>query len=265
MAGAARTPSSRAPRRGRPRAGPGSGGHRPASTPAARARPRRRPPLRGRCRGPAARPGSPSFDAMAESTTSPLTGTCLAAARGSRSTSSATPSETATSTPTVRPFRSSASPMANARRTPSTTAALRWSAVRIDARTETWTTTRAVSGARTGSGAPVTAGDRPGQPGRQPRLGDRADLGRRRRRPRDGVGQPPPPSPDTTAEPTGESCRHDRRYRRSPSTALTTHVHTLGRRGCRQPSIGRRGQNDAHQWDRRTTREAGRGSVLPSG
>ena len=42
-------------------------------------------------------------------------------------------------------------------RTPSTTAALRWIAVRIDERTETWTTTRAVNGARTGSGAPVTA------------------------------------------------------------------------------------------------------------
>ena len=47
--------------------------------------------------------------------------------------------------------------MATARSTPSTTAALRWSAVRTDARTETCTTTRAVSGASTGSGTPVTA------------------------------------------------------------------------------------------------------------
>ena len=45
-----------------------------------------------------------------------------------------------------------ASPMARARSTPRTTAALRWSAVLIEARTETCTTTSAVSGASTGRG-----------------------------------------------------------------------------------------------------------------
>ena len=43
------------------------------------------------------------------------------------------------------------------------------------------------------------------------------------------MGQAPPQSPDTIAEPTGGLCRHDRRYRRSPHRA-TAHVHTLGRR-----------------------------------
>ena len=47
--------------------------------------------------------------------------------------------------------------MANAMSTPSTTAALRWSAVRTEARTETCTTTIAVSGPSTGSGTSVTA------------------------------------------------------------------------------------------------------------
>ena len=77
------------------------------------------------------------LDATAESTTSPLIGTCLAAEGGNRSSNWATPSDTATSTATVKPFSASASPMANARSTPSTTAALRWSAVRTEARTET--------------------------------------------------------------------------------------------------------------------------------
>ena len=53
-------------------------------------------------------------------------------------------------------FHSRASPIAKARRTPSTTAALRWIAARTDDRTDTWTTTRDVSGASTGSGTPVT-------------------------------------------------------------------------------------------------------------
>ena len=90
------------------------------------------------------------------STTRPLIGTCRAAEAGSRNTSSATPSDTATSTATVNAFHARASPIAKARRTPSTTATLRWIAARTDDRTETWTTTRAVSGARTGSGTPVT-------------------------------------------------------------------------------------------------------------
>ena len=46
--------------------------------------------------------------------------------------------------------------IAKASRTPSTTANQRWIAARTDDRTETWTTTRAVSGASTGSGTPVT-------------------------------------------------------------------------------------------------------------
>ena len=53
-------------------------------------------------------------------------------------------------------FTSRASPIAKARSTPSTTATLRWIAARTDDRTETWTTTRAVSGASTGFGTPVT-------------------------------------------------------------------------------------------------------------
>ena len=61
--------------------------------------------------------------------------------------------------------------------------------------------------------------DRPSQSGRQSRLGHGGDLGRRRTRPRDGVDQAPPQSPDTIAEATGRLCRHDRRYRRSPHTA----------------------------------------------
>lgn len=96
------------------------------------------------------------LDVTAVSTTRMLMGTCLAAAAGSCSTSWEMPSETATSTATVKPFSSSASPMASATRTPSTTAALRWSAVRTDARADTCTTTRAVSGASTGAGTPVT-------------------------------------------------------------------------------------------------------------
>ena len=51
----------------------------------------------------------------------------------------------------------SASLIANARRTPSTTATLRWIAVRTDARTETWTTTIADSEASTGFPTPVTS------------------------------------------------------------------------------------------------------------
>ena len=90
------------------------------------------------------------------STTRMLMGTCLAAAAGSRSTSWATPSDTATSTPTVKPFSDRTSPIASATRTPSTTAALRCSALRTEARTETCTTTTAVSGASTGAGTPVT-------------------------------------------------------------------------------------------------------------
>jgi hypothetical protein len=105
---------------------------------------------------PRCQPELPGLDATAESTTSPLIGTCRAADGGNRSTSWATPSDTATRTATVKPFRSSASPMANAMRTPSTTAALRWSAVRTEARTETCTTTMAVSGPSTGSGTSVT-------------------------------------------------------------------------------------------------------------
>ena len=50
----------------------------------------------------------------------------------------------------MKAFRPSASPMPRASSTPSTTAALRWIAVRTDARTETWTTTIAVKGASTG-------------------------------------------------------------------------------------------------------------------
>ena len=196
-----------------------------------------------------------SCDAIAESTMSPLTGTCLAAARGSRSTNSATPSETATSAPTVSPLRSNASPIATARRTPSTTAALRWSAVRIDARTETWTTTRAVSGARTGSGAPVTTvATAHASPAARP---DFATCRSRStwRRPRHRVGQPPPPSPGTAAEPTRER-GHDRALVPRSVDDTPTHVHTLGRRGCHQTEHPhRRGQHDAHHGDRRTTRE----------
>ena len=90
------------------------------------------------------------------STTRPLIGTCRAAEAGSRSTSSATPSDTATRMATVSAFHARASPIAKARRTPSTTATLRSIALRTDDRTETWTTTMAVSGASTGSGTPVT-------------------------------------------------------------------------------------------------------------
>ena len=66
------------------------------------------------------------------------------------------PSDTATSTPTVNPFNASASPMRQRdedaehdRR-----AALQRRA-RCDARTDTWTTTIAVSDASTGSDTPV--------------------------------------------------------------------------------------------------------------
>ena len=47
--------------------------------------------------------------------------------------------------------------MASATSTPSTTAPLRWSAVRTDARTETCTTTTAVSEARIGAAMSVTS------------------------------------------------------------------------------------------------------------
>ena len=138
-AAGARRPSSRAPHRGCRPAGPGSGERRPAGTRAAPARPRHRPPRRAWCRAPAASPRSPGRWSRPSSTTSTLIGICLAGRAGSRSTSSATPSDTATSSPTVNPFSPSASPIAKATKTPSTTAALRWSAVRSDARTETAT------------------------------------------------------------------------------------------------------------------------------
>ena len=99
-------------------------------------------------------PCSPVFTAV--STTSTLTGICRAAEAGSRSTSAATPIDAATSRPTVNPFNPSASPSAKATKTPSTTAPLRWSAVRSDARTDTATVTTAVSDASTGAESPVT-------------------------------------------------------------------------------------------------------------
>ena len=118
---------------------------------AAGARPRRRPRRRRTCRPSASSRCCSSAEVVtAVSTTRMLIGTCRAEPGGSRSTSCAMPSVTATSNPTVKPFNASVSPIATAMSTPMTTAALRCSAVSTDARTETWTTTTAVSGASTG-------------------------------------------------------------------------------------------------------------------
>ena len=90
-------------------------------------------------------------------TTRALTGIWFAAGRGSRSTSSANASDPLVSSPTVSAFNPRVLPMATATSTPSTTAALRSIALRIDACTETRTVMSAASGARTGASTSVTA------------------------------------------------------------------------------------------------------------
>src|SRR5262245_55789553 len=86
-----------------------------------------------------------------------LIGTWRAAAGSIRNTSCASPSATPTRRPTVNPFSDTASPIARATRTPSTTAAVRCSALPSEARTFTCTTTIAVSAASTGASTSVEA------------------------------------------------------------------------------------------------------------
>ena len=171
------------------------------------------------------------FDATAESTTRRLTGTCLAAARGSRSTNSATPSDTATSTATVRPFRSER--VADGQREEHAEhhrgAALERRADRcahrdLDHHEGGQRREDRVRRARD------RLSDRPSQSGRQPRLGHGADLGRRRTVSTRRRG----PGAATVAghHRRGDGTVVPPRSALSPQSArrATAHVPTLGRR-----------------------------------
>ena len=171
--------------------------------PAAQATRRRRPQPRPRCRPHETSRCSQGSRPQPVRTTRMLIGTCRAEPAGSRSTSCAMPSDTATSNPTVKPVRASASPIATR-----------------DENTENDSRTALQRRENAGSYRHLDhhhrrqrsehrrrhTGDNqrqpPRQPGRQPRLGHRADLGRGRRCPRHRVSNATPPPPHPTVHTT---------------------------------------------------------------